>query len=336
MHSYADRYTHDFFFERDYPDVKVLDQIYTRLREPQPRDLIEKQSRVPADVFEKALEKLWAHGGVTIDAVDNLTRASDEWRDSYIAQGEQKQTQIEAMIRYAQSSQCRMASLVRHFGDTQDSLKSCGICDFCAPESCVAQRFRAASQTEQTVARRVLDALRGSGRSVGKLHAELCGKNELDRDAFEELIGAMARLGLVRLTDSVFEKDGKQIPFRKASLTRDAEYVNEHTPIELSIRESAVVAEKGGRRMKAVAAAKKLPKQTDAKAEPMLKEWRRTLAKKLGVPAFRIMSDRVLLAIAEDQPRTAAELLAIPGIGIKTVEKHGAQIYRILNQARIR
>ena len=30
MHSYADRYTHDFFFDRDYPDVKVLNQIYQR------------------------------------------------------------------------------------------------------------------------------------------------------------------------------------------------------------------------------------------------------------------------------------------------------------------
>jgi DNA topoisomerase III len=66
MHSYADRHTHDFFFERDYPDVKLLDQIYARLHaEQQPRSFIEKQSRVPADVFEKALEKLWTHGGVT-------------------------------------------------------------------------------------------------------------------------------------------------------------------------------------------------------------------------------------------------------------------------------
>ena len=147
MHSYADRYTHDFFFERDYPDVKVLDQIYERLRaEPQPRELIEKQVRVPADVFEKALEKLWTHGGVTIDAADNLGRGTEDWRDLYIAQGEQKQAQIEAMIRYAQSNQCRMSSLVRHFGDTADSRKPCGICDFCAPESCVAQKFRAATE----------------------------------------------------------------------------------------------------------------------------------------------------------------------------------------------
>jgi superfamily II DNA helicase RecQ len=63
-----------------------------------------------------------------------------------------------------------------------------------------------------------------------------------------------------------------------------------------------------------------------------LREWRRGQAQKLGVPAFRIMSDRVLTAIARNHPRSAAELLAIPGIGIATVEKYGAQIYRILNQ----
>ena len=148
--------------------------------------------------MKKRLEKLWAHGGVTIDAADNLGRGTEDWRDSYSAQGEQKQAQMEAMIRYAQSDQCRMSSLVLHFGDTADSRKPCGICDFCAPESCVAQKFRAANKTEQAVARAVLNSLLGSGRSLGKLHAELCSTNGLDRDAFEELMGAMARSGLIR------------------------------------------------------------------------------------------------------------------------------------------
>ncbi|HZL56030.1 MAG TPA: HRDC domain-containing protein, partial [Bryobacteraceae bacterium] len=52
-----------------------------------------------------------------------------------------------------------------------------------------------------------------------------------------------------------------------------------------------------------------------------------------AIPAFRIMSDKVLSAIAANRPRTAAELLAIPGIGIGSVEKYGAQIYKILNEA---
>ena len=286
MHSYADRYTHDFFFKRDYPDVKVLDRIYGRLRtEPQARGLIEEQVRVPADEFEKALEKLWTHGGVTIDAADNLGQGTEAWRDSYVSQGEQKQAQIEAMIRYAQSNQCRMSSLVGHFGDTKDSQKPCGICDFCAPESCVAQRFRAANESEQTVAKGVLDSLRGSGRSVGKLHTELCSKNGLDRDGFEELMGAMARSGLVRLVDSVFEKDGKSIPFRKASLTRDGECMDEDTPLELSIRETAVVTGEKKRRKKATAPANKAVKKAPKKraGEPL----RRSARRDGGDGAFR-------------------------------------------------
>jgi DNA topoisomerase III len=342
MHSYADRHTHDFFFERDYPDVKLLDQIYGRLRaEPQPREFIEKQSKVPSDVFEKALEKLWTHSGAIIDADDNLSRGSVDWRDSYIAQGEQKQSQIEAIIRYAQSNQCRMSSLVRHFGDTADSQKPCGICDFCGPESCVAQQFRDATQRERTLAHDVLKALRMNRKSVGKLHTELCGTNGLDRDGFEELVGAMARDGLVQLLDSVFEKDGKQIPFRYASLTGEGERVDEGSPFEMRIRETAGQSERPtGRKKRKKTLEGKARRGEDGeirKSSGMaakLKAWRRAVAVKQSVPAFRIMSDRVLLAIAEREPKTAAELLAIPGIGIKLVEKYAAQIYRLLDEPR--
>jgi DNA topoisomerase-3 len=331
MHSYADRHTHDFFFERDYPDVKFLDQIFARLRaEPQPRELIERHSRVPSEIFEKALEKLWTHSGAIIDADDNLSRGTDDWRDSYLAQGVQKQSQIEATIRYAQSSQCRMSSLVRHFGDTADSQKPCGICDFCAPDNAVAQRFRNATEQEQNVARAVIRALRMNRKSVGKLHTELCGRNGMDRDWFEELMGAMARSGLVRLEDSVFEKDGKQIPFRYASLTSDAERADDAAPLELNIRETATqLPTKRIRKKSSTAKLKQRPGSTIAAAN--LKAWRRALATKRGVPAFRIMSDKVLLAIAEREPKTAAELLSIPGIGIKLVEKYASQIYRILD-----
>jgi DNA topoisomerase-3 len=147
----------------------------------------------------------------------------------------------------------------------------------------------------------------------------------------------MARGTLVKLTDAVFEKDGKQIPYRKAHLTRDASYINNETPLDLMIRETAPVASKKRRRKAAAgptksAAKKKKVTREDAAAEEALRGWRTAQAKKLGVPAFRIMSDKVLVAIAEDRPRNAAELVAVPGMGIKTVEKYGAQIYRILNE----
>jgi len=173
-------------------------------------------------------------------------------------------------------------------------------------------------------------------------------KNGIDRDAFEELMGSMARAGLVSLVDSVFEKDGKQIPYRLASLTspaervNDAESLNADACLDLRIRGTgphfAEPTTKKGRKKRSAAAVKQKSEKREAqqgsRAAVNLKAWRRAIAAKQGVPAFRIMSDRVLLAIAEKEPKTAAQLLAIPGIGIKLVERYAAQIYRILDQSR--
>ncbi len=55
MHSYADRHTHDFFHERDYPDVSVLDKIFRRLTaEPQPKELLSAKVRLKSEIFDKA------------------------------------------------------------------------------------------------------------------------------------------------------------------------------------------------------------------------------------------------------------------------------------------
>ncbi len=308
MHSYADRYTHDFFFERDYPDAKFLDQIYERLHaEPQPRELLEKRSKVPSDVFERALEKLWTHGGVIIDAEDNLTRGTDDWRDSYIAQGDQKRAQIEAMIRYAQGSQCRMSSLVRHFGDTADSRRPCGICDFCAPESCVAQRFRAPTPQEQTLARDVMNALR-MNRKVGRKAAR--GVVWKKRYGPRRFRGADGGDGALRrgLSGGFGLREG-----RKADSLSPGELGRRRRP---SRRRRAPRTEDSGDGFLGNPHRKKEPQEEargrgpqdrtarqGSAAAAKLKAWRRALATKQGVPAFRIMSDRVLLAIAEDQPQ---------------------------------
>ena len=69
----------------------------------------------------------------------------------------------------------------------------------------------------------------------------------------------------------------------------------------------------------------------DSGVEDKLRQWRLAEAKRRGVPAFRIFSDQVLKAVAARRPATAAELLAIPGLGIGTVEKYGAQLYRLLH-----
>jgi DNA topoisomerase-3 len=351
MHSYADRYTHDFFFERDYPDVAVLDAIFTRLRpEPVEKAALQKQMRIDPDLFDKALEKLWIHGGAVVDYAENVSAGQGRWRESYIAHGEHKRAQIDLVIRYAETNHCRMSTLVRHFGDLADGETACGICDFCAPADCVAQRFRTATEAERAALFQVLAALHsGERKSTGKLHTELFPGGELSRDGFEDVLGAMARAGLARLADAVFEKDGRQIPYRTVSLTPAGRAADETTPVEFIMKD--IAAPPTTRKRKKKAAAKGKPSRSAAKAkkvatpkrkrppagadtrvEEALRAWRLTEARRRSVPAFRIFTDQALRAIAETRPASAAELLAIPGIGISTVEKYGRQIYRILKE----
>jgi superfamily II DNA helicase RecQ len=307
-----------------------------------------------AEVFDKALEKLWIHGGALVDFAENVSRGHDNWREPYTAQGDQKQQQLDLMLRYAESSECRMAALVRHFGDLADSRKPCGICDFCAPADCMGQRFRPASDAERAAALSVLNLLRSNGgRSTGKLHADVFPHGQMTRDDFEEILGAMARANFLRLANAVFEKDGKSIPYHKASLTPDGEALEEIVAGDLLMKDAALTVTKTrkGRKKKAAASSKARrsrkpdpvatpapprpadrPKiAPDSQIEDKLRQWRLAEAKRRGVPAFRIFSDQALKAVAANRPATAAELLAIPGLGIGTVEKYGAQIYRLLH-----
>jgi DNA topoisomerase-3 len=187
---------------------------------------------IEAELFDKVIEKLWIHKGAILDFSENVSLGDGLWRESYKQQGEQKRAQIDQMIRFAESNQCRMFSLVRHFGDRSDSITGCGTCDFCAPAKCVAQRFRTATEVERTALYRVLSAMQSiRSRSTGKLYAELYSGKEISRDIFEEVLGAMARAELLSLADAVFEKDGKQIPYRSVSLTASGRATNQ-APID--------------------------------------------------------------------------------------------------------
>ena len=84
---------------------------------------------------------------------------------------------------------------------------------------------------------------------------------------------------------------------------------------------------------KPVEETRRQPGAATDRLEEALRNWRLAEAKRRGIPAFRICTDAALKAMADRRPSTAAELLGIPGIGISTVEKYGAQIYRLVAQS---
>jgi superfamily II DNA helicase RecQ len=278
-----------------------------------------------------------------IDYAENVSPGVEGWRELYVAQEKQKLAQLEQMLRFAESDQCRMLALVSHFGDTGDREGPCGICDFCAPAGCVAQSFRSATGVERAAVYRTLEALKKGGpRASGRLHRDLCPAPGLDRDSFELTLGAMARAGLVTLTESSFEKDGKRIDYRTVQLTAAGRSADESTPIDFVMKQEILAAPRGRKRKRTKSAVPAPAPGAEPRAsasrqpsqlETTLRAWRLAEAKKRSVPAFRVLTDKTLQAIASARPASAAELLAIPGIGLSTIERYGAQIFRILERA---
>src|SRR3970040_1780205 len=64
LHSWNDRRTHEFFFDKGYPDPEVLERVFRALGpDPRPPDDLARRLRVGPEEMETALEKLWIHGG---------------------------------------------------------------------------------------------------------------------------------------------------------------------------------------------------------------------------------------------------------------------------------
>jgi superfamily II DNA helicase RecQ len=65
-----------------------------------------------------------------------------------------------------------------------------------------------------------------------------------------------------------------------------------------------------------------------------LRAWRTGEAKQLKVPAFVVMHDRTLAAVAQARPTTPRQLLSVKGMGDAKVERFGEAILRICASER--
>ncbi|WP_076812269.1 ATP-dependent DNA helicase UvrD2 [Pseudofrankia asymbiotica] len=76
------------------------------------------------------------------------------------------------------------------------------------------------------------------------------------------------------------------------------------------------------------------PRHVDRALLNRLREWRAEKARELGRPAFVILTDATLEAIAESRPSTVAELVAIPGIGQVKLDSYGAGVLALVTDTR--
>ena len=61
-----------------------------------------------------------------------------------------------------------------------------------------------------------------------------------------------------------------------------------------------------------------------------LREFRRAEAQARSIPAFRVLTDRVLYAIAQERPTSEAQLLRVHGVGPSLAKNYGSRLLRIM------
>ena len=223
-------------------------------------------------------------------------------------------TQLQQMVHYAETRDCRRVTLLGYFGETFTKL-SCEGCDNCLTPretfdgtipaqkflSCV-HRIHAKSGFGFGV-NHIADVLRGADteairqRNHNELSTYGIGR-ELKREAWQAIGRELLRLGFIECAP------GK---FATLSLTpagRDA--LRHRTPITLT-KQIEVVARDQKARAGAI--------ECDEVLFERLRGLRRRLADERNVPAYVIFSDVSLREMAKHYPTTATEFRRIAGVG---------------------
>jgi ATP-dependent DNA helicase RecQ len=341
LYSFVDRRIHESFLERDYPPSTELNRVASVLTGDflMPEPLARKIKLAP-EVFAKSVEKLASHGAAQIDLAGNVrATGTTGWAAGYESQVAFRRSQIERIFQYAETHQCRMTALIRHFGDLADATKPCGHCDFCSPEGATAQPFAAPTAEQDRQLRAILRALEGNtSRATGRLYTDMALK--IERKQFDGLLDALARAGLISLTAETFTNaEGKVLPYKKASLTHEGKTLDVDAPLPVVLREQAYEpAARSTRKSQSKTLSTQAPplyNEAQKTLETSLREWRKAEAAKLGKPAFILFGDRVLGAIVQAQPRTMDELRGISGIGPEKADKYGRTILALCSGTQV-
>ena len=178
--------------------------------------------------------------------------------------------------------------------------------------------------------------LRRDRQGAAQLHRESGAEALVDRRGFERLLGGLARADLVQVTHDTFEKEGRTIAFQRVSLTTAARRGGFADLSGVAITDDAPARSGGARKKRSGAtratanAESRAAPETGDPLVPTLKAWRLAEARRQGVPAFRILTDRALVALVHLRPASEGELLAVPGLGPRLVARYGERLLGLL------
>jgi len=235
---------------------------------------------------------------------------------------------LHAMRRYAQAARCRHAALSEYFGQAYPPA-ACGACDVCLgetdalPEATVtAQKILScvARVQQRFGVRHVCEVLRGARTEAVLRHGHDRLSTfgllpTLDQRTAENLVHQLLDLELL-------DRSGGDRPVIALN-ERSWEVLKGNRPVVL-------LEPRAARSTRPTKGETDDWEGVDRDLFERLRVWRRRVADARGKPAWTILDDKALRAIARERPASPAALLRCRGIGEKRLADFGAVILDIV------
>lgn len=247
---------------------------------------------------------------------------------------------LQRMQQYAEADICRRRILLSYFGE--NTTCDCGNCDVCKnpPERfdgtiIVQKALSAIARSEQQIGTGILvDILRGNmssevtERGYHRLKTFGAGREVPPRDWHDYLL-QMLQLGYFEIAYNEnnhlkITQSGTDVLFGRARA------------LLVTIRREEAVQATRGRKRKATVPTKELPLGLPNTESGELFEALRTLRKRLAdqeaLPAYIVLSDKVLHLLSASRPTTIEEFGNISGIGEYKKKKYGKEFVDLIRK----
>ena len=247
---------------------------------------------------------------------------------------------LQRMQQYAEADICRRRILLSYFGE--NTTCDCGNCDVCKnpPERfdgtiIVQKALSAIARSEQQIGTGILvDILRGNmsyevtERGYHRLKTFGAGREVPPRDWHDYLL-QMLQLGYFEIAYNEnnhlkITQSGTDVLFGRARA------------LLVTIRREEAVQATRGRKRKATVPTKELPLGLPNTESGELFEALRTLRKRLAdqeaLPAYIVLSDKVLHLLSASRPTTIEEFGNISGIGEYKKKKYGKEFVELIRK----
>jgi ATP-dependent DNA helicase RecQ len=239
-----------------------------------------------------------------------------------------KVRQLYAML---DGTSCRAAAVRHYFGE--EHAEPCGVCDLCLTPVTGVDATEAAQKALSAVHRlsgrfgrgRIVDHLLGKTKQVSEVEAGLSTfgvGREFAAAGWRGLIDQLLFEGLL-VEDP---NDGRPLIGLGDPAAVRAVYRGER---RIAMRHAPGTDERGAGRARRRAGAEAIG-AGDHDVFERLRAWRRDEAKRQAVPPYVIFSDRTLIELARDRPKTPDALLRVNGVGQAKLDRYGKAVLSLL------